>query len=192
MIERLHWELRYFRDMGDELIAANRTKSGARFKTCSDSASFSWTKIHRKARRKLIWAHRVRAANKRGGPASQRSHPKARPAQQPYKRWRTPPIVRILQYHSGVVEQVRAESPHSFRVHGIYSSDLVLSDEGTDARAARVTFASFLDSKPLVLSRSVNPRRIAAFGIGPIALRQNGTGESVLLASLANLHRVAK
>ena len=32
------------------------------------------------------------------------------------------------------------------RVHGIYSSDLVLSDEGTDARAARMTFASFLDS----------------------------------------------
>src|ERR1700745_4018050 len=83
---------------------------------------------------------------KRGGPASQRSHPKPSPTPQPYKSWRTPPIVRILQYHFGVVKQARAESPHPFRGHGIYSPDLVLSDEGTDARAARVTFASFLDS----------------------------------------------
>jgi hypothetical protein len=44
MIELQHWELRYFRDMGDELIAANRTKSGTCLKTCSDSARFSCTK----------------------------------------------------------------------------------------------------------------------------------------------------
>ena len=48
MIELPHWELRYFRDMGDELIDANRAKSGTRLKTCSDSERFSWTKIHRK------------------------------------------------------------------------------------------------------------------------------------------------
>jgi hypothetical protein len=34
--------------MRDESIAANRTKSGTRLKTCSDSARFSWTKIRRK------------------------------------------------------------------------------------------------------------------------------------------------
>jgi hypothetical protein len=77
MIEPLHWELQYFRDMGDELIAANRTKSGTRLKTCSDSARFSWTKIHRKAWRKLIWAHRVRAANKRGRPRFPEEPPQA-------------------------------------------------------------------------------------------------------------------
>ena len=29
MIELLHWELRYFRDMGDESIAANRNRGHA-------------------------------------------------------------------------------------------------------------------------------------------------------------------
>ena len=31
MIERLHWELRYFRDMGDELIAAKPDQVGDTF-----------------------------------------------------------------------------------------------------------------------------------------------------------------
>src|ERR1700752_1266672 len=50
-------------------------------------------------------AHRVRSGNRRGGSASQMSHPKPNPTQQPYKTRRTPPIVRILQYprRSGVI-----------------------------------------------------------------------------------------
>src|ERR1700756_1716999 len=87
----------------------------------------------------------------------QRSHPSPVLLCNRIKGGRAPPIVRILQYHSGVVGQVRAESPHSFRVHGIYSSDLVLSDEGTDARAARVTFASFLDSNRSCCPADIRP-----------------------------------
>jgi len=35
---------------------------------------------------------------------------------------------------------------HRSRVHGIYSADSVLFDEGTNAQAACVTLASFLDA----------------------------------------------
>jgi hypothetical protein len=68
----------------------------------------------------LHWGERVKNAGtmrkQRGGPTSQRSHPKPSPTLQLYEDWRTPAIVPILQYHFAVVEQARAESPHSFRV----------------------------------------------------------------------------
>ena len=48
-------------------------------------------------------AQPVREQNKRGGPASQRSHPKPSPTLQLYEDWRLTPIVPILQYHFAVV-----------------------------------------------------------------------------------------
>src|SRR6516162_1454736 len=95
-----------FGNTGDELIAANRTV----LKTCSDSACFSRTKIQ--ARRKVIWAHLARAVNRRR-PRFPEEPPKARPAQQPYKRWLTPPIVRILQYPAPTAPLPASSSPHN-------------------------------------------------------------------------------
>ena len=52
--------------------------------------------------------------------------------------------------------------------HGIYSADSVAFDEGTNARAARVTFASFLDS-----NRSCRPVDIRLNGSRDVNRKSN-------------------
>src|SRR5579862_766263 len=121
---------------------------------CSDETGVQQDRITRHVNTRLeagfrlmrTWRDAESSSKKRGGPASQRSHPKPSPTQQPYKSWRTPPIVRILQYHSSVVRQVRAERPHSLWVLWTLPPDLVAFDEGTNAQKAGATFAVFFHS----------------------------------------------
>ena len=82
-------------------------------------------------------AQRVRAQTRRVAPASQRSHPKPSPTRQPYKRWRTPPIVRILQYprRSGVVGGRHNTAARNPTAHGSAASVSVASDAGSKASA---------------------------------------------------------
>src|ERR1700740_3544263 len=98
MIELLHWELPNSRVC--VTIQSQQTGTSRR-DALENPFRFGALQLDKNPSQKsaeVIWAHRVRAQTRGVAPASQRSHPKPSLTQQPYKRRRTPPIVRILQY----------------------------------------------------------------------------------------------